>query len=125
MPSKPRAKAASPAPTEQDVVGHLDGDLLDAWQKLRAAAMELGPQRVYASAKAVMFARSTCYLFVRTRRAALELCLFLPQELAHPMVKRVQAVSKRKFAHTLLVQHEDQVEAPLTDWMSAAWELAG
>lgn len=107
------------------MVGHLEGDLLDAWTKLRGAAMELGDQRVHASAKAVMFSRSVCYMFVRTRKAALELCVFLPHELAHPGVKRVQAVSKQKFAHTVLVEHEDQVEAPLTDWMLAAWEYAG
>ncbi|MCX6602287.1 MAG: hypothetical protein NTV52_01690 [Acidobacteria bacterium] len=53
--------------TEAEVVGHLEGDLLDVWRKLRETALELGPQRVYASAKAVMFARSVCYFFVKTR----------------------------------------------------------
>ncbi len=40
------------------------------------------------------------------------------------MVKRVQAVSKTKFAHTILVQHEDSVEAPLTNWIKSAWDFA-
>ncbi|MBY0505537.1 MAG: hypothetical protein K2X03_16610 [Bryobacteraceae bacterium] len=108
-------------PTEREVVGHLTGDLNDAWIKLRAAALQLGPQEIHASAKAVMFSRSTCYLFVRTRKSALELCLFLPEPLAHPLVKRVQQVSARKHAHTILLQHEDQIEAPLTEWMGTAW----
>lgn len=111
-------------PTEHEVVGHLEGDLRDAWLKLRSAALELGEQRIHASAKAVMFSRSTCYFFVRTRKSALELCVFLPTPLTHAMVKRVQAVSKTKFAHTILVQHEDSVEAPLTNWIKSAWDFA-
>lgn len=83
--------------------------------------MELGPQKVHASAKAVMFSRSVCYFFVRTQRSSLVLCVFLPEPTPHPAWKSIQAVSKRKHAHSILIQHEDQVEAPLTDWLRLAW----
>lgn len=53
--------------------GILEDDLLETWQKLRQTALEMGPQRVYASAKAVMFARSVYYCFVKTRKKSLEL----------------------------------------------------
>ena len=108
--------------TEAEVVGHLEGDLLDAWRKLRETALEFGPQRVYASAKAVMFSRSVCYFFVKTRKKSLELCIFLPERLEHPWVKTVRPVSKSKFAHIVLVEHEDQIAAPLTTWLGRASE---
>jgi hypothetical protein len=107
--------------TEEEVVGHLEDDLLDAWQKLRETALELGPQRVYASGKAVMFARSVCYFFIKTRKKSLELCIFLPERVEHPWVKTIRQVAKSKFAHTVLVEHEDQVASPLTGWLERAW----
>ncbi|MBC7926988.1 MAG: hypothetical protein H7039_15170 [Bryobacteraceae bacterium] len=109
-------------PTEQEVVGHLENELLDAWLKLRSFAIDLGPQKVHASAKAVMFSRSVCYLFVRTRKASLEICFFLPEKIAAPDFKSIQKVSKVKYAYTILVVHEDQIARPLTDWIEMAWE---
>ena len=108
-------------PTEQEVMGHLTGDLLDTWRKLREFAAGLGEQRIYASAKAVMFSRSGCYFFARPRKSSLELCIFLPEEVHHPAVQSRKPVSKHKIAHTVLVYHEDQIEAPLTEWLEAAW----
>lgn len=109
-------------PTEQEVMGHLEDDLLDAWKKLRDFACELGEQRIYASANAVMFSRDVCYLFVKPKKAALELCFFLPAGLDHAWVKSVKPVSKTKFAHVVLVRHEDEICGPLTGWIVAAWE---
>lgn len=102
-------------------MGHLAGDLLEAWKKLRRFAVDLGTQRVYASGMAVMFSRGVCYLFVKPRIDALELCLFLGERVEQPWVKTVRAVSKTKFAHTVRVIHEDQVEEPLTSWIQMAW----
>jgi len=106
-------------------MGELPEDLAEAWERLREFASELGPQRIYASGKAVMFARRVCYCFVRAKKAALELCLFLPEEVTHPWIHGVKAASKTKFAHSVRLQHADQVGAPLTDWLRRAWENAG
>jgi hypothetical protein len=40
----------------------------------------------------------------------------------HPTIKSSKPVSKQKIAHTVLVQHEDQIEAPLTEWLQMAWQ---
>ncbi len=103
-------------------MSHLTGELRDAWVKLREVSAGLGEQRIYASAKAVMFSRSSCYFFARPKKASLELCIFLAGELDHPIIKSSKPVSKQKLAHTVLVHHEDQIEAPLTEWIQAAWE---
>lgn len=109
--------------TEQSLTEGLDDDLREAWLRVRRFAVSLGPQRVYASGRAIMFSRKVCYAFVRPRRSFLELCVFLPRELEEPEVSRVQAVSRTRFAHTIKLTHGDMLEAPLTDWLREAYAV--
>src|ERR1700691_6292817 len=67
--------------TEAELTDGLDEDLHDAWQKLRAFAADLGPQRIYASALSIMFARKVCYFFVRPRKTFLVVWIFLPRKI--------------------------------------------
>src|ERR1700729_1785243 len=67
--------------TEARLIDGLDEDLRDAWHKLRAFAAGLGPQRIYASALSIMFARKVCYFFVRPRKTFLEVWFFLPRKI--------------------------------------------
>ena len=111
-----------PALTEVDIRDILNEDLMDAFSKLRAFARDLGEQRIYSSHKAVMFARKVCYFFVRPKKAFVEVCIFLPEEKTSPAVRKVHRHSKTKFAHMLRLEHADQVEEPLTDWVRQAYE---
>lgn len=103
-------------PTIEDVTRDLNEDFMDAWKKLKSFANDLGEQRIYASAKAVMFARNVCYLFVRPKKSYIELVFFLNREFQHPLLKPY-AVSKTKWGYTMRVIHADQIEEPLTDWL--------
>ena len=109
--------------TEGALTRDLPEDLRDAWERLREAASELGEQRIYASHKSIMFARKTCYFFVRPKRNFLEVCVFLGRPLHHPRIRRVEPSSKTKFAHMIQVTHRDEVESPLTDWLQEAYGL--
>jgi len=100
-------------------------DFRDAWRKLRAFAAGLGEQRIYTSAKAIMFSRRVCYLFVRPKKSYLEVVFFLPKQLEHPLVKGGGEASKTKFYNTVRLIHADQVEEPLTDWVREAFEFVG
>jgi hypothetical protein len=71
-----------------------------------------------------MFARKSCYFFVRPRRKTLELIVFLGRTMKAPQVRRTDAVSRNKIAHTVHITHRDQVEAPITDWLREAYELS-
>ena len=106
--------------TEEELIRPLDEDLRDAWQAIKKAASALGPQRIYASGWAIMFAKKHCYLFVRPKPKYLETCLFLPHEIGSPDIKS-RAVAKTKFANTYKLTHADQVDVPLTDWMAEAY----
>jgi hypothetical protein len=62
---------------------------------------------------------------VRPKRAFLEICIFLGRIVKHPLVRRVDAASKTKFFHMIRIEHRDQVERPLTDWIREAYEFSG
>jgi hypothetical protein len=110
--------------TERQLFSRFDEDLRDAFQLIRERASELGEQRIYNNARAVMFAQRVCYLFVRPKKSFLEVCFFLPREVKTEQIHQVKAVSKAKYAHTLRIIHADQVDESLLEWLSEAFEYA-
>src|SRR5689334_10590297 len=107
--------------TEAALTEDLSEDLRDAWERLRESAVELGPQRIYASGSCIMFSRTVCYFFVRPKRSFLEVVIFLGRTVHHPRVRRADPTSKTKVAHIIQVRHRDEVETPLTDWIQEAY----
>lgn len=111
--------------TESALTRELSEDLREAWERLREAAVSFGEQRIYASHKSIMFARRSCYFFVRPKRSWLEVCVFLGREVRAPQVRRVDRTSATRLVHFLRITHRDEVEAPITDWLEEAYELNG
>jgi hypothetical protein len=109
--------------TEQALTEELSEELTEAWQRLRESAVEFGDQRIYASHKSIMFARKSCYFFVRPKRTYLEVCIFLGRAVNAPQVRKVVAASKAKRAHIVHLRHRDEVEPPITDWLREAYEF--
>ena len=109
--------------TEAALTADLSEDLQEAWQRLRETAADLGEQRIYASHNSIMFARKTCYCFVRPKRSFLEVCVFLGRTLKAPQVRKTMASSKTKVAHMIHIRHRDEVEPPFTDWLQEAYSL--
>jgi Domain of unknown function (DUF5655) len=110
--------------TEAALTQELSDDLRDAWERLRETAVSFGDQRIYASHKAIMFSRNSCYFFVRPKKSFLELCVFLGRTLKAPQVRRSDRASKSKVYHIVHIKHRDEVEAPITDWLREAYELS-
>ena len=110
--------------TEAALTRDLSEDLQDAWERLRDTAASFGDQRIYASHNSIMFARKSCYFFVRPKKSFLEVCVFLGRALRAPQVKRADRTSKTKVAHIIQIRHRDEVEAPITEWLEQAYEYA-
>ena len=109
--------------TEAQLTDGLDEDLRDAWQKLRAFAVGLGAQRIYASAQSIMFSKKICYFFVRPRKKFLELWIFLPRRIEG--LRFMQGPTKKeKYCNLFKVIHADQIEEPLTGWIREAFDFA-
>ena len=111
--------------TEAALTRDLPEDLREAWERLREAAASLGDQRIYASHNSIMFARTSCYCFVRPKKTFLEVCVFLGRTLKAPQVRRTAPASKTKVAHIIQIRHRDEVEAPFTEWLAEAYERTG
>ena len=109
--------------TEAELVNRLDEDLLDAWKKLRAFAVELGPQRIYASAQAIMFSKKICYFYVRPKKKYLEVWIFLPRKI-EGLTSMQGPTKKEKHCNLFKVIHADQIEEPFTDWIREAYDFA-
>ena len=109
-------------PTETSVLSELEQEPRQAWLKVRNFASSLGPQKIYYSAKAIMFSREVCYMFVRPGKKKLELFIMLDRKIKSPLIKKIDPYSKTRFRHTVHVDHEDIIEEPLTDWVQLAWE---
>jgi Domain of unknown function (DUF5655) len=107
--------------TEAALTSELSEDLREAWERLRETAAEFGEQRIYASHNSIMFARRSCYFFVRPKRSFLEVNVFLGRAVQAPQVRKVVQASAAKMVHVVQVRHRDEVEAPLTDWLEEAY----
>ena len=108
--------------TEAALTGDLSEDLQEAYERLRETAVEFGEQRIYASHSSIMFARKSCYFFVRPKKSYLEVIVFLGRALKAPQVKRTDSASKSKVANFIRITHRDEVEPPITDWLQEAYE---
>lgn len=109
--------------SERELIGHLNEDLQDAWQKLRAFGTSLGEQRIYASHNSIMFSKKICYFFVRPRKSFLETWIFLPRKIEG--LKATRSAKKiEKYCNLFKLVHADQVEEPLTDWLREAYDFA-
>ena len=109
--------------SEKALTSELSEDLLEAWERIRETAADLGDQRIYASHNSIMFARKACYAFVRPKRTFLEVCIFLGRAVKAPQIRRSDASSKTKVYHIIQIRHRDEVEAPFTDWLQEAYAL--
>lgn len=110
--------------TEAALTEDLSEDLQEAYERLRETALSFGEQRIYASHHSIMFARASCYFFVRPKKQFLEVVVFLGRALKAPQVKRTDSASKSKVANFIRITHRDQVEPPITDWLEEAYEFS-
>jgi hypothetical protein len=112
-----------PVRAESEQMRDMNEDLREAWLKLRAFARSLGEHKFHTSAKAMMFTCRLCYMFVRPKKAYLEVTFFSAEELKHPQIAKATRVSKSRVANIFRLVHADQVEEPLTSWIRDAREL--
>jgi hypothetical protein len=111
--------------SEEYLISPLDDDFKEAWYKVREFGQFLGgDQRIYASGRAIMFARKHCYFFVRPKKTYLEVVIFLKEKRSPEFFKAIDPVSKTKFGHTFKLVHPDQVEGELTDAITQAYNDA-
>ena len=110
--------------TEAALTEDLSEELRDAWERLRESLAELGEQRIYASGSCIMFSRDVCYVFVRPKRKAAR-DVHLPRPRADRRRGCAAPIASRRSSSptSCHIQHRDEVEPPLTDWLREAYAL--
>src|SRR5438309_1531818 len=106
--SKPKTEREGyhlPVRSEEEQLEGLSDDLVEAWLRLRSHLLGLGEQESHTSHRSIMFARKTCYAFVRPKKSFLELNFFLPEPKDSELIRKVTAVSKMKFVHIVQLTH--------------------
>ena len=98
--------------TEAALTRDLPEDLHEAWERLREVGASLGDQRIYASHNSIMFARRSCYFFVRPKKSFLEVCVFADRALTGPQVRRSTRTSKTKVANILRIRTRTKWRRP-------------
>lgn len=121
--STPKSDPDNWKTSELALTKHLEEDLKDAWKKLKEFSLSIGEQKLYASGKAIMFSKKTCFFFVRPKKTYLEVVVFLNDKSQIEGFKPSRAVSKTKYAHTFKLIHSDQVEGELTEAILRAFNL--
>lgn len=111
-------------PTEKLVLSNLEDEPREAWLKLKKFTLSLGPQVIYCSAKAIMFSRDVCFMFVRSKKKKIEICILTDRKISHSTIKKTEMYSATRFRHLIDVYHEDSIEEPLSTWISEAWVLS-
>ena len=107
--------------TEASLTADLDEDLASAWRAVRRFCCALGPQRVYASGRSIMFSKRVCYAFVRVRKTFLELVFFLPRALDPSEVDVIFDPEKKRVAHMVKLRYAEAFEDPLPRWLREAY----
>lgn len=108
--------------TENELIMNLSEDLQEAWHKIRELAAAQGEQRIYTSAKAIMFAKTICYFFVRPKKKFLETVIFLSDDRKRSGFHSVVVSTKTKYTHTFRLVHADQVEGELAEAVIQAYK---
>ncbi len=125
--SKPQVEKEGyhlPIRTEEEQFEGLPDDLLNAWGVLRSFFVNLGDQKIHTSHRSIIFSRKTCYAFVRPKKSYIELNFFLPEALKSNLIKKVESVSKTKYVHIFRLNHADQIDLPLTEWIESAYRYS-
>ncbi len=114
-------QAAWRSVTEASLTADLDDELTEAWRAVRRFCVALGPQRVYAAGRSIMFSKRVCYTFVRVRKTFLEVVFFLPYALDASEVDWIDDPEKKRVAHMVKLRHAEAFEDPLPGWIREAY----
>lgn len=110
--------------TEDSLTKNISDDVMDAWLRLKETALSFGEQSLTFSDKAILFTRKGCYLSVRPQKSYLGISFFLGRKVESPIVRETLAPARGTVEHTLRINHQDQIGAPLIQWLKEAYEVA-
>ena len=95
------------------------------YDKLLAAAKELGPVREEAKKTSIHLCRDTAFAGVQVRKAHLVLTLKADRPFDSPRVHKSEQTSANRFHHELKLVSPDEIDRELRGWLKGAYALSG
>jgi hypothetical protein len=110
------------------VSSHFDGRepaTRKIYDRLLKASGKFGPVVEDPKKTSIHLVRKTAFAGVATRKSAIILTIKSDQELASPRIHKSEQTSTRRFHHEVRLTSAADVDAELTGWLKAAYELSG
>lgn len=95
------------------------------YDRLLKASGKFGPVVEDPKKTSIHLVRKTAFAGVATRKSAIILTIKSDQELASPRIHKSAQTSARRFHHEVKLTSAADVDAELTGWLKAAYELSG
>lgn len=99
-------------------------DVLATYRRLLKAARALGRVAEEPKKTSIHLVRDTAFAGVAVRRSSLILTLKSAQDIRSPRVEKREQVSANRWHLEVRLQQPADVDGQLTDWLTAAYQLA-
>jgi hypothetical protein len=95
------------------------------YDRLLKASSNFGPVIEDPKKTSIHLVRKTAFAGIATRTSAIILTIKSDQKLTSPRIHKSEQTSARRFHHEVKLTSAAEVDAELTGWLKAAYELSG
>ncbi len=94
------------------------------YERLLKAGEKFGPVIEDPKKTSIHLVNKTAFAGVATRKSAIILTIKSDRKLASPRIHKSEQTSASRFHHEVKLTSPAEVDAELTDWLKAAYELS-
>ena len=102
-----------------------DPEVLATYRRLLDAARALGPVAEEPKKTSIHLMRKTAFAGVATRRSSLILTLKSEKDIRSPRIEKREQASAHRWHLEVRLEKPADVDRQLTNWLTAAYEIAG
>lgn len=95
------------------------------YDRLLKASSKFGPVTEDPKKTSIHLVNKTAFAGVATRKSAIILTIKSDRKLDSPRIHKSEQTSSRRFHHEVKLTSVADVDAELTGWLKAAYELSG
>ncbi|MPM02052.1 hypothetical protein SDC9_48297 [bioreactor metagenome] len=93
------------------------------YNKLLSVTQAFGPYNIDIVQSAIFLKTKSTYVEVKTRKTHLIVVFFLNHEVTEFPMARAMRMSKSKVAHELYLQHPDDIDKQVMEWLKESYEF--
>jgi hypothetical protein len=97
----------------------------EIYDRLLKTSGKFGPVTEDPKKTSIHLVNKTAFAGVATRKSAIILTIKSDRKLASPRIHKSEQTSSRRFHHEVKLTSVADVDAELTGWLKAAYELSG